>query len=377
MTRTTRARVVQVAGLAASLALVASATACASSEASPAGKNGLEISTIRYQSQPGSVDPLLLADALGDLPGITLKREGDTVSGPESIKNVASNQTDIGGAFYGAIAQLVASGAPIKAVLPYYGTDDKNFQSLVVPQDSSIRSARDLIGKKVAMNTLGGNWEAVLDTWLKNEGLSQDEIKKVTIVALPPLNTPEALAKHQIDAAFLSVKGVQIANQAVKTRTVITDRQIVGSHYDGGSLVLRDDTIKNAPHTARELVTGYAEAIEFIQTHTRDQIFAKLFPYLEKHGFGDYEEAIKANFTGSLGVAAKPVIKPEDISRWSDWLIGRGDIPADKLNVDDVYTNEFNPWVSGASATPSTGGASAGSGPAKGAASTATTGGNR
>ena len=360
MTRTARARVKLTAGLLASLALVGSASACASSEAQTAGgsKNGLEISTIRYQSAPGSVDPLLLADALGDLPGITLKRAGDTVSGPESIKNVASNQTDIGGAFYGAIAQLVASGAPIKAVLPYYGTDDKNFQSLIVPADSGIHSARDLIGKKVAMNTLGGNWEAALDTWLSQEGLSQDEIKKVTIVVLPPLNTPEALAKGQIDAAFLNVTGVKITNQAVKTRTVVTDKQIVGTNYAGGSLVLRKDTIAKAPNTARELVTGYARAIEFIQTHDREEIFAKLFPYLEKHGFADYEEAITANFTGSLGVDAHPVIKAEDISRWSDWLISRGDISADKLNVDDVYTNEFNPFANGAAsagATPDAG----------------------
>lgn len=356
-----RARVKLAAGLLASVVLTGTASGCASSAASPAGagKNELELTTIRYQTQPGSVDPLLLAAALGELPGITLKRAGDTVSGPESIKNVASDQTDIGGAFYGAIAQLVASGAPIKAVLPYYGTDDKNYQSLVVPADSEIHSARDLIGKKIAMNTLGGNWEAVLDTWLKDQGLSQDEIKQVTIVVLPPLNTPEALAKHQIDGAFLSVKGVQIANQAVTTRTVITDKQIVGSHYDGGSLVLRDDTIEKAPHTSRELVTGYAHAIRFIETHTPEEIFAELFPYLEKNGLADYEEAIKTNFTGSLGLEPEPVIKPEDISRWTDWLVGRGDISADKIHIPDIYTNEFNPYANGTGASTATASATA------------------
>lgn len=329
--------------LTALLVLAATAlTACGNSDAA-SSRSGLELTEIRYQSNPGTVDPLLLADALGELEGITLERAGDTVSGPESIKNVASNQTDIGGAFYGAIAQLVASGAPIKAVLPYYGTDDKNFQSLVVPEDSPIQSARDLIGKKVAMNTLGGNWEAVLDTWLADEGLSQEEIKKVTIVVLPPLNTPEALAKGQIDAAFLSVKGVEITNEAVRTRTVITDREIVGHNYEGGSLVLRKETIERAPKTSQVLISGYARAIEFIQTHSREEIFAELFPYLDENGFGDYKEAIEANFTGSLGVPAKPVIRSEDISRWVDWLDSRGDIDADDIDVDDVYTNDLNP----------------------------------
>jgi len=39
------------------------------------------------------------------------------------------------------------------------------------------------------MNTLGANAEAVLDTFLAKGGLTQDQIKQVTLVPLPPLNT--------------------------------------------------------------------------------------------------------------------------------------------------------------------------------------------
>ena len=140
MTRTTRARVKLTAGLLASLALVGSASACASSEA--AGANGKNATTIRYQSSAGSVDPLLVADALGDLKGLTLKRVGDVTGGPQALQALASNQTDIAAsAFYGAIAQLVASGAKIKAVIPTYGSDAKTFGQVVVPADSTIKSA--------------------------------------------------------------------------------------------------------------------------------------------------------------------------------------------------------------------------------------------
>ncbi len=342
MTRTTRARVKLTAGLLASLALVGSASACASSEA--AGANGKNATTIRYQSSAGSVDPLLVADALGDLKGLTLKRVGDVTGGPQALQALASNQTDIAAsAFYGAIAQLVASGAKIKAVIPTYGSDAKTFGQVVVPADSTIKSARDLIGKKIAVNTLGANAEAVLDTWFQQQGLSQDEIKKVTLVALPPLNTPDALAKGQIDAAYLSVKGVEIANHAVKTRTLVKDTDVVGGPYAGGGFSLRDDFIKANPDTAKKLIGGVADAVDFIQTHTPEQIYAVLFPYLEKHGFADYEDAIKANFPGSLGVAAKPVIKDEDISRWTDWLESHGDIAPGSVKPSDVYTNELNP----------------------------------
>jgi ABC-type nitrate/sulfonate/bicarbonate transport system substrate-binding protein len=350
MTRTVRARVKLTAGVLASLALVGTASACASSSA--AGADGKEVTTIRYQSSAGSVDPLLVADALGDLKGLSLKRVGDVTGGPQALQALASNQTDIAAsAFYGAIAQLVASGAKIKAVVPTYGSDDKTYSSLVVPADSPIKSARDLIGKKIAVNTLGANAEAILDTWFKQQGLSDDDIKKVTLVALPPLNTPEALAKHQIDAAYLGTKGVEITNQAVKTRALVKDTDVAGGPYEGGGFSLRDDFIQDNPDTAKELVAGVAHAVNFIQTHTADQVFKVLFPYLEKNGFADYEEAIKANYPGSLGVAAEPVIKDEDISRWTDWLVGRGDIPADKIKATDVYTNDLNPYATGSAST--------------------------
>ena len=354
MTRTTRARVRKAAGLAASLALVGSFTACASSDAAGSG-GGKEITTIRYQSYAGGVDSLLVADALGDLKGLTLKRVGDITGGPQALQALVSDQTDIGGsAFYGAIAQLVSSGARIKAVIPSYGSNDRTGEKIVVPQGSPITSARDLIGKKIAVNTLGANYEAVLDTWFKQQGLSEDEIKQVTLVPLPPLNTPDALAKGQVDAAVLSFLGYRTAEQAVKLTTLTTDVDVVGGPYTGGAFTMRNDFIKDNPDTAKELVTGIAHAIHFIETHTAQQVYDVLFPYLEKHGFSDYEDAIKANYPGTLGLSPQPTIHDGDITRWTAWLESHGDIKPGSVKPSDVYTNELNPYATGAGAATST-----------------------
>ncbi len=59
---------------------------------------------------------------------------------------------------------------------------------------------------------------------------------------------------------------------------------------------MRDDFIDDNPDTSRELVAGVAHAVNFIQSHTPEEIYAVLFPYLEKHGYADYEDAIKANY---------------------------------------------------------------------------------
>lgn len=334
--RFTRTLVVTVAASLAAMGLGACGSAGADS--------GKEETTIRYQSYAGAVDAFLLADALGEFEGLTLKRVGDVTGGPQALQALVSNQTDIGGsAFYGAIAQLVATGAPIKAVIPFYGSNETTNSQLVVLDESPIQDAKDLVGKKIAVNTLGANAEAVLDTWFDQEGLSQAEQDKVTLVPLPPLNIPEALGSGKIDAAVVSFLGKRQTEAQYEIRTLHRDIDVVGAPYAGGGLTLRNEFIEKNPNTSRQLVEGVAAAIEFIETHDKQEVFDVYFPYLEKEGYGDYIEPIKTNFPGTLGIDAKPVIHDEDISRWVDWLDSRGDIDAKKLKISDVYTNELNP----------------------------------
>jgi len=334
--RLSRALVVAAAAMTAASGL----SACGSAGAD----DGKEVTTIRYQSYAGAVDAFLLADALGEFEGLSLKRVGDITGGPQALQALVSNQTDIGGsAFYGAIAQLVATGAPIKAVIPFYGSNETTNSSLAVLEKSSIRTARDLVGKKIAVNTLGANQEAVLDTWFDEQGLSDAEQERITLVPLPPLNTPEALGSGKVDAAVLSFQSKKQTEQQYPLRTLVTDVDVVGEPYAGGGLTLRTEFIEKNPKTSRQLVEGVAAAIEFIETHSKQEIFDVYFPYLEKEGYGDYIEAIETNFPGTLGVDPKPVIHDEDIQRWVDWLDSRGDIDAKDVKVSDVYTNELNP----------------------------------
>ncbi|WP_110240534.1 ABC transporter substrate-binding protein [Nocardioides gilvus] len=324
------------------LVAVAGMSACGS--AAGGGAGGDEQTTIRYQSYAGAVDAFLLADALGEFEGLTLERVGDVTGGPQALQALASKQTDIGGsAFYGAIAQLVGTGAPIKAVVPFYGSNEKSNSKVVALKDSGIESAEDLVGKKVAVNTLGANSEAVLDTWFDQEGLSDEEKDRITLVPLPPLNTPEALGKGQVDAAVVSFIGFKTTAAKYDVVELTNDVDVVGEPYAGGGLTLRNEFIERNPNTTKQLVEGVVTAIEFIETHTTQELFDIYFPYLEEEGFADYIPAIEANFPGTLGIDAEPVIADEDIQRWVDWLDDRGDIDGSELDVSDVYTNEFNP----------------------------------
>jgi ABC-type nitrate/sulfonate/bicarbonate transport system substrate-binding protein len=332
-----------IAALAAVVVAVTTLSACSGAEAG-------ETDTIRYQSYTGSVDVLQLAAALGYLDGITLEKVGDVTGGPESVQAVASKQIDISSsAFFGAIAQVVASGVPVKAVVSSYGSNDKVSSAIVTLEGSNVTEARDLIGKKVGVNTLGANAEAVLDTWLEQEGLSQDEIEDVTLVPLPPLNLIQALQEGQIDAASVGSGQITAAESTgVKLETLVADTDVIGS-YNGGGMVMREDFLEDNPTTTRKVVTGVAKAVAYIESHSREETLEVYTKWLEDNGYEDYVEAVEQNWAGTTGVATADTaeISDNDISIWLDWLETRGDVDPSSIEPSDVYTNEYNDLAEG------------------------------
>ncbi|MHA4948627.1 ABC transporter substrate-binding protein [Micromonospora sp. SD19] len=256
---------------AAALVVLAATAGCGGA----ATASGDQVSELRYQGSVGQVTLPELAADLGYLGDVTLTWIGNVTGGPQDIQATATGQSDFGGAFNGAIVKLAAANAPITAVVSYYGSDAQTFQGYYVLDGSPIRGPRDLIGKKVGMNTLGAHAEAVLKTWLARGGLTPAEIRQVELVALPPVNTEQSLRQQQIDVAVL---GGVIRDKAVASggiRTIVTDYELLGA-FSGGTYVFRDDFIKRNPETVRAFVTGVGKAIEWARTQPRETVVARM-----------------------------------------------------------------------------------------------------
>jgi ABC-type nitrate/sulfonate/bicarbonate transport system substrate-binding protein len=189
----------------------------------------LEKTEIRYQGWAGQVTFIELADDLGYLAPLKLKWVGNTISGPQDIQTVVTGDIDIGGAFYGAIIKLIAARAPIKAVVGYYGSDDNTYNGYYVKEDSPIKTARDLIGKKVAVNTLGAHLEFVLREYLARNGLTPAEAKQVTLVAIPPVTGEQALRQGQVEVSTLNGVLRDKALERGGIRRLFADSDIFGN----------------------------------------------------------------------------------------------------------------------------------------------------
>jgi ABC-type nitrate/sulfonate/bicarbonate transport system substrate-binding protein len=300
----------------------------------------LEKTEVRYQGWTGQVTFPELAEDLGYLAPLKLNWVGNTISGPQDIQTVVTGDVDIGGAFYGAIIKLIVAKAPIKAVVGYYGSDADTYYGYYVKEDSPIKTARDLIGKKVAVNTLGAHLEFVLREYLSRNGLSAAEAKQVTLVAVPPVTGEQALRQGQVEVTALSGVLRDKALERGGLRKLFADTDLFGN-FTGGAYVLRDKFVKDNPNTARKLVEGITRAIEWAQTTPAAEVRARFEKIIAERKRNEDASSIK--YWKSTGVAAKGgLISDQELQVWIDWLVKDGLLKPDQLRASDIYTNAFN-----------------------------------
>ncbi|KAA0113592.1 ABC transporter substrate-binding protein [Mycolicibacterium sp. P9-22] len=317
--------------------------ACASSDPADQSADGKYV--LRYQGATGEVKMPELAEALGYFEKVKLEWVGDTTSGPQDIQSAATGDVDFGSAFNGAVVKLNAAGAKITSVLSSYGADDAEYTGYYVLEDSPIRSARDLINKKVGMNTLGAHHEFLTREWLAKEGLSNDEIKTVALTVVPPVNTEQALRDGQIDVAALNDVYRESALERGGIRPLFTDKSLFGA-FSYGSYVLRDDFIAENPEVARDFVQGTARAIRWAQVTPLEEVLAKFREIVHQRKRNENTDAV--DYWRSTGIpVAGGVIAERELQTWIDWLVRNGELEEGTLKAADLYTNEFNPYANG------------------------------
>ncbi|MBO0848538.1 MAG: ABC transporter substrate-binding protein [Pseudonocardia sp.] len=304
---------------------------------------GRNTRALRYQGWTGQVIPPELAADLGYLEDLKLEWVGNTISGPQDIQSAATGQVDFGGAFNGAVVKLAAAHAPITAVMGYYGKDQAEWTGYFVLEDSPIRSARDLIGRKVGMNTLGAHSEAMLDIYLQRNGLSKDEIGKVEPIVVPPVNTEQSLRQRQIEVAALDDVLREKALARGGVRTLFSDYALLGA-FTAGTYVIKNSFIDRNPETVRAFVSGVGKAIEWSRTTPREQVIERFTKIVADRGRNEDTDSLR--YWKSYGVAGPGgLIKDQELQVWIDWLTDRGDIQPGSVKAGDLYTNRFNPYA--------------------------------
>jgi ABC-type nitrate/sulfonate/bicarbonate transport system substrate-binding protein len=316
-------------------------SACGTSEASA---SGTQVKELRYQGSVGSVTLPELAADLGQLGDLKLQWIGNTISGPQDIQAATTGDVDFGGAFNGAIVKLAANGAPITAVIGYYGVDKNTYTGYYVLDGSPIKTARDLIGRKIGVNTLGAHHEAVIKTYLATNGLTDAEIKQVELIVVPPVNTEQSVRQNQIDVGAL---GGVLRDKALSrggVRPLFSDFDLLGE-FTAGSYIFRNEFLKKNPDTVRTFVSGIGKAIEWARTTPREQVIARFQDIVKKRDRSEDDSTLQ--YFKSFGVAAKGgVIQDKEFQTWIDWLDRAGELKKN-VKATDIFSNKYNSYAGG------------------------------
>ncbi|MFE7404747.1 ABC transporter substrate-binding protein [Isoptericola sp. NPDC057559] len=343
--RTRRARGARRGAAALSAALLGlTLSACAGATAAQESASGKTV--FRYQGGTGTVSYPELAEDLGYFEDIELDWIGDVTGGPASIQAAVTGETEFGGAFNGAIAKLQSTGAPVTSVISYYGADEQTFGGFYTVEGSPIASARDLVGKKVGVNTLGAQSETLLREWLSREGLTPEEADKVELVVVPPVNAEQTLREGQIDVASLGGVIKEKALDRGGLTLLVGENELYGE-FAYGTYILRDDFIARHRDAVQDFVQGTARAIRWAQTTPVDEVRDRFTAIIEeRHRTGETTDLVPYWKSSSVPTPGG-VIQDDEISVWVDWLEKDGQLDQGALQVDDLFTNEFNPYADG------------------------------
>ncbi|TYP79310.1 ABC transporter substrate-binding protein [Paenibacillus methanolicus] len=312
--------------------------------ASESKATGEEDKVLQYNSAPGSVSFPELAADLGYLGDVKLESIGTTTGGPEMIQLTATKQTDFGSAFNGAIIKAISQGVKIKSVIGSYGSDKHTYIGAYVLEGSPLRTAKDFIGKKVGVNTFGAHLEFVTKDYLREGGLSDEEIAQVTLVTVPSANAEQVLRNNQTDVVLLSGIARDRALENGGIVEIFKDIDVYQKEFTAGDYFFTEDYIQNNPNTVKQFVEGVAKAIEWERTTPREEVIKRFESIVEKR---DGKNAtVNLKYWKSTGIATEGgVIAPDEHQKWIDWLVASGELKEGQVKSENLYTNEFNPYA--------------------------------
>lgn len=318
-------------------------TGCGEKEDTTAKASGEQDKVLEYQSMPSSVSYAELAESLGYLGDLELKSVSDMVGGPESIQYTATGQIDFGWAFNGAIIQSVTKGVEIRAVVGAYGSDENTYSGVYTLEGSNIKTAKDLVGKKIGVNSLGGHAEFVVKQYLRDGGLTEAEIKKTELIVVPSTSAEQVLRSKQVDAVLLGGIFRDIALERGDIKPLFKDTDLIGN-FTAGEFFFTNDYIEQNPDTVKTFVEGTAKAIEWARTTSKEEVIEKYVEIVEARDRNQSTDNVK--YFESTGIAEEGgVVAEQEFQLWLDWLVKSGTIEDGKYTASDFYTNEFNPYT--------------------------------
>lgn len=254
-----------VAVLAAVTVTAAGLTGCGSS-GSGGGGDGTDKITVGVIPIV-DVAPIYLAKQQGYFAAqhIDVKLQPES-GGAAAVPGVVSGQFKF--AFGNVVSLIVAKskGLPLKMVAngnASTGKAGKDFSAVVVPKDSPIKTAKDLMGKTVSVNNLKNVGDTTIRASIRKAG---GDPTKVEFVEMGFPDMPAALAKHRVDAAWVVEPFLTAAKQQ-GARVVAWNMVDAAPHMTVATYFTSEKVLQDDPDLVKRFRTAIEKGLAYAQSH--------------------------------------------------------------------------------------------------------------
>jgi NitT/TauT family transport system substrate-binding protein len=176
---------------------------------------------------------------------------------------MAAGQVDIGELGVAPHVVAVARGLPLKAVV----TTNIGGESVMVAKNSTIKSIKDLKGKKIAIPAKGTMQDFIIRRALAQNGLTPAD---VTWIELSPADMSTSLLRDQIDAAVLWEPWT--ARLLLQGAPMLESGQQIWPDHDNQLISVTAAAMRDHEPAVRAFVEQTVRGLQYIMDHPDESI---------------------------------------------------------------------------------------------------------
>ncbi|MGH9425553.1 MAG: ABC transporter substrate-binding protein, partial [Terriglobia bacterium] len=162
-----------------------------------------------------------------------------------TIQLVATGAADVGEITLGILPLARESGMKVKAVA---GLARRNALAVLVPTESSLKTAKDLSGKRILLFA-ASPWTPFVDPFFRAAGMTRNDVQMVFVDPAALLPT---YAAGKVDAFMTLAPAAAHVMKTRPSRAIPADQY--GIAFPDHGLVVSEDMIKNRPGVVKKVV---------------------------------------------------------------------------------------------------------------------------
>lgn len=283
----------------------------------------------KYPDNP-AFDLFYIADELGYFKdsGVQPKYVGRIAEG-QIIPSVGTGAIDFGNRHTPLVIAAIANGSDVKIIAAgTKSTQESPHMKYFVRADSPIKELKDLVGKKVGINSFGACSEYVTKKLLQDNGLEG----KVQLVQIPNEQLDQVLKQGVVDVSIIHPPHSGRAEKTPELRKLFSDYEIDKGISGMNPITVNGKFARENPEALKTIVGILAKTAKWVNEHPQEarEVIAKRLK-------------MDVNLVENYGYYSDQVIPAPEVNYWIERLEAEGKIKPGQVKPENIYSNEYNP----------------------------------